>query len=51
MAGAGLSAGSLIAAEVPRKAPEFVVDLPGGQKIALSGYRGKALLFGFVLTT
>jgi peroxiredoxin len=41
----------VIAAEVPRKAPELVVQLPqGGQKL-LSDYRGKVVCVEFLFTT
>ncbi|MEZ5352761.1 MAG: hypothetical protein R2762_09015 [Bryobacteraceae bacterium] len=51
IAGAGWTAATLSAADVPRPAPEFIVDLPNGGKVNLSGYRGKPLMFGFILTT
>lgn len=41
----------VFAAEVPRKAPELVVQLPeGGQKL-LSDYRGKVVCVEFLFTT
>src|SRR5579884_667864 len=36
---------------VPRKAPDFTFDLPNGQKISLSSYKGKVVLLDFVFTT
>ncbi|HYO84037.1 MAG TPA: TlpA disulfide reductase family protein [Bryobacteraceae bacterium] len=41
----------LLAVDVPRKAPEFVIHLPdGGQKL-LSQYRGKVVALEFLFTT
>lgn len=46
-----LAGASLFAADIPRKAPEFVVQLPqGGQKL-LSDYRGKVVCVEFLYTT
>jgi peroxiredoxin len=40
-----------LGADVPRQAPEFVVNLPdGGQKL-LSSYRGKVVVLEFLYTT
>jgi len=39
------------AATFPRKAGEFTIALNGGKKIALSDYKGKAVVLGFILTT
>jgi thiol-disulfide isomerase/thioredoxin len=37
---------------LPRKAPEFVINLPGGrQPLLLSNYRGKVVLLAFIWTT
>lgn len=41
----------LAAASVPRPAPDFEVTLLTGRKVKLSDYRGKVLLFSFILTT
>lgn len=41
----------LIAAQVPRPAPEFVIKFPDGQQKLLSQYRGKVLAVEFLLTT
>jgi peroxiredoxin len=50
-AGVAVLAASAFAAEIPRKAPEFVVQLPqGGQKL-LSDYRGKVVCIEFLYTT
>lgn len=39
------------AQQVPRKAGEWTVDMPAGKPIALSQYKGKAVLLAFILTT
>jgi peroxiredoxin len=39
------------AAEVPRRAPEFAFQLPGGQQVLLSEYRGKVVLLEMLYTT
>lgn len=41
----------LFAAEVPRKSPEFAVELPDGKQVLVSSFRGKVLCLAFVLTT
>jgi peroxiredoxin len=41
----------LAAADVPRKAPELAVQLPGGRQVLLSQYRGKVVLLAFIHTT
>ncbi len=38
-------------AVVPRKAPEFVIQLPDGTQKLLSSYRGKAVAIAFMFTT
>ena len=43
--------GSAFAADVPRKAPEIGVQLPGGKQALVSSYRGKVLCLAFILTT
>jgi thiol-disulfide isomerase/thioredoxin len=48
--GLALIASSLVAAEVPRRAPEFAIALPGGKQILLSQYRGKTVAMLFILT-
>lgn len=40
-----------IGAELPRKAPEFTINLNGGKVAQLSAYRGKVLCLAFILTT
>jgi peroxiredoxin len=42
---------SLSAQEIPRKAPELAVQLPDGQQLLLSQFRGKVVLLEFVHTT
>ena len=48
-----LVAAALLAEAVtlPRKAGEFTIALNGGKKVALSDYKGKAVVLGFILTT
>lgn len=36
---------------VPRKSPEYAIELLGGKQILLSSYRGKVVLLEFLLTT
>jgi cytochrome oxidase Cu insertion factor (SCO1/SenC/PrrC family) len=38
-------------AELPRKAPEFTINLNGGKKLHVSDYRGKGVVLAFILTT
>lgn len=45
------SLGRLAAATIPRALPDISVPLPGGQAVKLSQYRGKVLVFSFILTT
>jgi len=49
--GLGLLAASLIAAEVPRPAPELAIRLVNGQQLLLSHYRGKVVALEFLYTT
>jgi peroxiredoxin len=42
---------SLVAANVPRPAPDFVVNMNNGAPIRLSQYKGKVVAFIFILTT
>jgi thiol-disulfide isomerase/thioredoxin len=39
-----------IAADLPRKSPDFTVQLPDGKKAQVSDYRGKVLCVAFILT-
>jgi thiol-disulfide isomerase/thioredoxin len=51
-AGMGLLlAASGAAQQVPRKAPEFTIDMVKAQPLKLSQYKGKPLLVAFILTT
>jgi len=43
--------GAAFAADVPRKATEFGVQLPDGKQALVSSYRGKVLCLAFILTT
>jgi thiol-disulfide isomerase/thioredoxin len=38
-------------ADLPRKAPPLAILMPGGTKLMLDSFKGKAVLLGFVLTT
>ena len=38
------------AINVPRQAPELVINLPGGKQVLLSQYRGKVVVVAFILT-
>ncbi len=40
-----------VAAEIPRRAPEFAFQLPDGQQVLLSGFRGKVVLLEMLYTT
>ena len=42
---------SLMAADVPRQAPDFTVRMPGGGQTTLTQYRGKVVAMCFILTT
>jgi thiol-disulfide isomerase/thioredoxin len=47
-----VAAGALQAQQLPRKSPEFVVNMTGGKpSIQLSSYKGKAIVFAAILTT
>ena len=50
-AGLGWPLAALLAAEVPRPAPEFVIKLTSGQQLLLSQYRGKVVALEFLSTT
>jgi len=49
--GLGFVLASALAAEIPRKAPELSIQLPSGQQVLLSQFRGKVVLVAFVYTT
>ena len=42
---------SLFAIEIPRKSPEFVIDMGQNKQLLVSQYRGKVLCLVFILTT
>jgi peroxiredoxin len=44
-------ASSLVAAEIPRPAPDLAIPLPDGKQVKVSDYRGKVLCLTFILTT
>ena len=46
-----LLACSAFAAQMPRKSPEFAIQLPDGKQLLVSSYRGKVLCLVFILTT
>jgi len=46
-----LLAATLFAAEIPRKSPEFGIQLPDGSQALVSSYKGKVLCLTFILTT
>ncbi len=46
-----LLAGSAFAAQIPRKSPEFAIQLPDGKQLLVSSYQGKVLCLVFILTT
>ena len=41
----------VVAAKVPRPAPELKIEQVGGPTLSLSQYRGKAVALAFVMTT
>src|SRR4051794_19355757 len=41
----------LLAIEVPRRAPEFVIQMPAGGQLLLSQYKGKVIVLEFGQTT
>jgi hypothetical protein len=43
--------GWAFAAEIPRKSPDYLVQLTDGKQIRVSDYRGKVLCLVFILTT
>ncbi|MFN7921215.1 MAG: hypothetical protein U0Q16_14035 [Bryobacteraceae bacterium] len=50
-AAACLTAFSLNAAVVPRPSPDFKIDIPGGQPVSLSQYKGKTIILAFMMFT
>ena len=46
-----LLSGSAFAAQIPRKSPEFAIQLPDGKQLLVSSYQGKVLCLVFILTT
>ena len=48
---AALAAFSVAAADVPRPAPDFTVNMANGKPIKLSDYKGKVLVVEILLTT
>ena len=51
LAALALLLATAFAAEIPRKSPEFAIELPGGKQVLVSSYRGKVLCLVFILTT
>lgn len=49
--GLGLLVTPLLAAQIPRPAPELIVRLVNGQQLLLSQYRGKVVAVEFLYTT
>jgi hypothetical protein len=43
--------GAAFAAEIPRKSPDFVIQLAGGKQARVSDFQGKVLCLVFILTT
>ena len=43
--------GSVFAAEIPRKSPDFVIQLAGGKQARVTDFHGKVLCLVFILTT
>jgi thiol-disulfide isomerase/thioredoxin len=41
----------LPAAQLPRKAPDYIINLPGGKTLPLSQYKGHPVVMAFILTT
>lgn len=47
-----IAAAALPAQQLPRKSPEFVINMTGGKpSILLSSFKGKAIVFASILTT
>ena len=45
-----LSIATALAAEIPRPAPDFVINLAANKQIKLSQYRDKTVVLAFILT-
>lgn len=48
---AALAAFSLVAADVPRPAPELTIAMPGNKSVKVSDYKGRVVILEFLLTT
>lgn len=48
---AALAAFSLVAADVPRPAPDFTVKMTNGKDLKISDFKGKVVVLEFLLTT
>lgn len=46
-----LAVTSALAIEIPRKSPEFVIEMGPNKQLLVSQYRGKVLCLVFILTT
>jgi hypothetical protein len=46
-----LLAAAAFAADLPRKSPEFTIQMLDGKQLLVSQYRGKVLCLVFILTT
>lgn len=46
-----LAATVMFAAQLPRKAPEFVIENPDGKQLLLSSYKDKPVVLAFMFTT
>ena len=47
---AAFVAATAFGAEIPRKAPELIIDLPNGAKLPISKYKGKVIAVEILLT-
>jgi len=45
------TAAPAFSAQIPRKAPEFAIQMPDGSQKLLSSYRGKVVVLEFIFTT
>ena len=46
-----MAAPAMVAANIPRKSPDFAISLNGGNQVKLSQYRGKVVALVFILTS